>query len=146
MLNAETISTIIGVFTGFGVMVAGCGFAYSSWRNGNNKYKDELISDQKSRLENKDLQIVELNKEITTLVKSHQGQITDLQKELSELKGAFAEQSKKLEEYRSILENRDPQTIKILTEIKRGVDLVNKNNQDSKEALIAAANKLEKNK
>lgn len=144
MIDLNIISTIIGLFAGLGVMIAGCGYAYSSWKVGQMKYKDEMILDLKGRLENKDNLIARLNTEIATLVKSHQEQLTALQKELSELKGAFTEQSKKLEEYRAILENRDPATLKILKDIKVGVDLFNTNQQESKEALITAADTLQK--
>jgi predicted nucleic acid-binding Zn-ribbon protein len=48
-----------------------------------------------------------------------------MQKELSVLQGKFSEQSKKLEEYRTILENRDPKTYTMLEEISKGIEKLN---------------------
>jgi len=125
MLNIQTISTIVGIFIGLGAMIGGCGYGYSSWKNGNNKYKDETISDLKIAIETKEKEISRLNEEKTILILSHQKQITEIQKELSELQGAFKEQSKKLGEYRSILENRNPELLGMLTEIKDGITTLN---------------------
>lgn len=128
MLDFKLISTIVGMFAGIGLMVGGCGYAYSTWKNGKNKYKDELILDLKSTLQVKEDEIARLNGEKTTLIVSHQKQLTDLQKQLSELEGAFKEQAKKLDDYRAILENRDPGTLGILTEIKNELAALNKGN------------------
>lgn len=126
MLNIQIISTLIGFFAGIGIMVAGCGYAYSSWKAGRNKYKDELILDLKATITVKESEITRLNQEKSVLITSHQAQLTKLQTELSELKGAFNEQSKKLDEYRMIFENRDPQTLETLKDIKDGILSLNK--------------------
>ena len=146
MLNIQLISVIIGIFAGIGLMIGGCGYAYSTWRSGKNKYKDELITDLKSTLQIKEDEITRLNGEKTTLILSHQKQLTDMQKELSELQGAFSELSKKSDDYKAILENRDPMTLSILTQIKDELATLNKGNVISAKALITAADKLENNK
>jgi len=146
MLNIELISTIIGIFAGIGIMVGGCGYAYSSWKNGKNHYKDELIADLKATFAVKEEQIVTLSQEKSTLIASHQLQLNAMQRELTELRVKFEEESKKLEEYRAILQNRDPQTLEILTEIKNGIAILNENQKKSKKALIIAADKVAENK
>ena len=70
MLNIQIISTIVGVFAGFGILVAGCGYSYSTWRAGRNKYKDELIADLKATLQIKEDQILRINEEKTILITS----------------------------------------------------------------------------
>lgn len=125
MINVAILSQIIGFFAGIGIMVAGCGYAYSAWKNGKNKYKDELIVDLKASLETKEKIITELNQEKTTLIISHQEQLTKLQKEMSALEARFEEQGKLIVEYKSILEGRDPATLKMLNDIKTGIDSLN---------------------
>lgn len=146
MLNLQIISTIIGFFAGLGIMAAGCGYAYSSWKAGKNKYKDELITDLKATVAVKESEIIRLNQEKTVLITSHQAQLTKLQTELSELKGAFAEQSKKLEEYRAIFENRDPQTLETLMNIKKGIDSLNEHQVKSEKQTKRVAKTLLRSK
>ena len=124
-MNIQIISIIIGILGGLGILIAGLGYAYSSWINGSNKYKEELISDLKNTIEVKTNEIKQLTDERAVLICSHQEQITKLQKDLSELTGRFEEQSKKLAEYKSILENRDPETLAALKDIKEGIQLLN---------------------
>lgn len=132
--------------TGIGIMIAGSGYAYSSWNSGKNKYKDEIISDLKVTLGLKESEITRLNEDRTLLITSHQIQITDLQKELSELKGAFTEQSKKLEEYKHILENRDPQFVTMLREISAGIKSLNAHSVVDEKQRTIVAQKLAKDK
>ena len=139
MLNLELISTIIGVCAGLGLMAGGCGYAYSTWKAGKNRYKDDLINDLKETIVSRDLTIVKLNEEKTTLITSHQQQLTVLHKELAELKGRVDEQTKKIEDYKAILQNRDPQLLEILNEIKNGIGTMNKHqeNQEAKADIVA---------
>ena len=118
---SATLGICIAVFTVVGSVV----LAISTWRNSNNKIKDETIADLKTALEVKTEEVTRLNAEKTTLITSHQAQLTQLQKELSELKGAFAEQSKRLEEYKELLIGKDPKTLDMLTCIKTGIDKLN---------------------
>ena len=129
MLNLELISTIIGVCAGLGLMAGGCGYAYSTWKAGRNRYKDDLINDLKSTVEARDKTIVGLNLEKTTLISSHQDQLTGLHKEMAELKGRFGEMAKKNEEYKMILQNRDPGLLEILQEIRTGIGTMNKHQE-----------------
>lgn len=125
MLNLQIISTIVGIFMGIGVFVAGCGYTYSSWKASKEKYKDGIIADLKDSLALEQEKVHRLNTEKTILMTSHQTQLTEMQKELAELRGKFEEQSKKLTEYRDLLQNRDPATLKMLTEIKDAVVKLN---------------------
>lgn len=145
-LDFKIVSTIVGIFAGLGIMIGGCGYVYSSWKNGKNKYKDELIADLKATLEIKERDIGCLNAEKTTLIKSHQEQFTKLTSDFAELKGRFNEQSKKLEEYREIFQNRDSQSLQMLKEIKEGIVVLNKHHVESQKALITAAEKVAKTK
>lgn len=142
MLDIQLISTIVGVFAGMGIMVAGCGYAYSSWKAGKNKYKDELILDLKTTLDIKEKEIVRLNEEKSTLILSHQSQLTELQKEFAALSARFDEQSKTIETYKALLEGRDPATLQMLTEIKNGIDMLNKYSMKSKERTEKVAKTL----
>lgn len=143
MLNINIISTIIGIFIGAGVMISACGYAYSTWKSGKNKYKDELIADLKSTVTIKESEIVRLNQERTVLITSHQKQLTELQQDFAELKGRFDEQAKKLQEYREILENRDPKNTELLNEIKNGIVKLNAHHVEDAKALLKAARKVE---
>lgn len=118
MLNLELISIIIGILGGTGLLVGGCGYAYSSWKKGANTYKDENIVDLKLAVKLKDEIICRLNDEKTELINTHQVQITDLIKQMATLKAQFDEQSKQLAMYSQIVENRDPETLTLLKEIK----------------------------
>jgi TolA-binding protein len=125
MLNVQIISILVGFLGGVGLLIGGCGYAYSSWQQGKDKYKDNLIADLKLTISQREADISQLNQDKTLLITSHQTQLTEMQKELSELQGKFSEQSKKLEEYRTILENRDPKTIKMLENISKGIETLN---------------------
>lgn len=138
-MNIQIISIIIGILGGLGILIAGLGYAYSSWVNGSNKYKEELISDLKNTVEAKTNEIKQLTDERAVLICSHQEQITKLQKDLSELTGRFEEQSKKLMEYKTLLENRDPETLAALKDIKEGIQRLNAHQvtQEKDTALVA---------
>lgn len=142
MLNIQIISTIIGIFAGIGLLVGGCGYAYSSWKNGSSRYKDETITDLKNVNEQKDIIIKKLNEEKSLLITSHQQQITIMQKQITELEVRLEEQGKKLTEYAAILENRDPKTLSMLAAIKDGIDTLNQHNIKSEKALFTAAKKV----
>lgn len=146
MINIQLISTIIGVFAGLGIFVAGCGYSYSSWKAGKNKYKDEIIADLKESLTIEQQKVHKLNEEKSTLISSHQQQLTELQKEFAELKGRFEEQNKKLEEYKAILQDRDPATLEMLTEIKDGISSLNKHHVKAEQQVAEVARRLNKPK
>ena len=132
MINIELISTIVGVFIGLGALLAGIGFAYAQFVSGGDKYKDNLIETLKesiSTLEEKNKKQVE---ERTVLISSHQAQLTQLTKDFSELKGRFEEQAKTTEQYRELLQGRDPQMLETLHEIKgfmKSMSIDSKENQ-----------------
>ena len=121
----KLIGIIIASFAGLGLAVAGTGYGFSSFKAGQNKYKDELITDLKATVVQKEVIIKELNDEKSTLITSHQNQLTALQTELNKLKIAFGIQENKLKTYETILENRDPQTLSTLNSIKDGIEKLN---------------------
>lgn len=118
MLDFDVISTLIGIFGGTGVLVAGVAYGVSSWKKGGNTYKEELIKDLKDTIVQRDSVITQLNQDKTDLIASHQIQINGLVKDIATLTAQLNEQGKKLKTYSDILENRDPQTREILEEIK----------------------------
>ena len=127
-MNLELISAIIGVSIGIGAITIAIGYAYAQFKSGGDKYKDNLIDTLKESvavLEAKNKQQAE---ERTQLLTSHQVQLTDLNKELGILQGRFDEQTRQLEAYKTLLQGRDPEQIKIMTEIREA--LVNLNNRN----------------
>ena len=115
---SATIGICIAVFTVVGSVV----IAISTWRNSNSKIKDATIVDLKTALQVKTEEAARLNEEKSTLILDHQQQLTAIQKELATLQGKFEEQGKKLVEYSTILENRDPKTLEMLTNISKGIE------------------------
>jgi hypothetical protein len=109
MINLEVISIIVGIFGGLGVLIAGCGFAYAQWKGGGDKFKDNLIQTLKETADAEKQERERLAAEKTQLIISHQVQITQLQKETSELRGRLDEVTKQAGEYKSILQGRDPE-------------------------------------
>lgn len=140
------IATTIGIAISLFAVVAAVTVAISTWKNSNNKIKDGIIVDLKTALEVKTEEVTRLNAEKTTLIISHQGQLSDLQKQLSELKGAFIEQGKRLEEYKALLLGKDPASIKMLSEIRIGIDKLNAHQVTQETNVKTVADTLAKKK
>lgn len=103
MLNLQLISTIVGFFIGLGVLIAGGGYAYSQFKIGGAKYKDDLISTLESALE------AERKKS-----QDMQHQINIMQGEIGKLKGLHESNEKRIEDYKSILQGRSPEQKKFM--------------------------------
>jgi hypothetical protein len=122
-MDIQTVSVIVGVFMGLGTFIAGTGFAYAQYKAGGDKYKDSLIDTLKEAITLEQDKNKRLSEERTELIASHQQQITSLTKDFAELKGRFDEQAKKAEEYKALLQGRDPEQQEfmrvVLAEIKK---------------------------
>lgn len=117
-MNLDLISSIIGLLTGFGVLLVGAGFGFGQLKIGGSKAKDELIKDLKDAKALLEDKLAKLAEERTQLITSHQAQITELTKNLGVLQGRFDAQVKEVESYKLILQGRDPGQTEIMKEIR----------------------------
>lgn len=108
MLNITLISTIIGIFIGFGTLIAGIGFAYAQFKSGGSKAKDDLIDTLKETALVEQEKADRLEKEKAILVGSHQAQLNELNNKIGKLQGLYEAAEKNRAEYLSILQGRDP--------------------------------------
>jgi len=120
----ETLN-LFGALSGIGVLCAGLGFAYSQFKAGASKAKDELVDTLKETALAERAKSNQLTEEKSTLIKSHQEQINELNLKLGVLQGKAEANEKKMHEYLEILQNRDPdyqnymkQTTETLVEIR----------------------------
>lgn len=130
-MDTQAISVIIGIFIGLGTLIAGIGFAYAQYKTGGDRYKDNLIDTLKDTAEVERSERERLTKEKTELLISHQGQINELTKQLSELKGRFDEQVKKANEYQALILNRDPILQETLQEIRAFLKTLTEQSNDN---------------
>lgn len=109
MESFQASSYIVGILAGIGVLAAGLGFAYAQFRSGSDRLKDSLINDLKEKLRLEQEKNVSLTEEKGTLIISHQKQITDLTQKVGKLEGLNESNEKKLDEYKAIFQNRNPE-------------------------------------
>ena len=131
----QTISVIVGLFIGVGTIIMAIGYFYSQVKLGGDKYKDNLISTLKETVAALEERNKRLSEEKNQLIVSHQAQLTQLTKELGELKGAFLTEQKRASEYKDLLLQKDPQQMQILKEIKSLMKTLNKKTKVSKIAV-----------
>ncbi len=144
MLNITLFSQIVGFAIGAGAVIIALAFAYSQIKLGDGNAKKELIQTLQETVTAKEETISRLEKEKTNLVLSHQVQLTQLTKDLSELRGRFDELTKQNTEYKAILQGRDPDTLntlKMLTEIKDGIVTLNQHHELSEKVLLERSTK-----
>lgn len=137
-MNLELISTIVGVFSGSGILVAGLGFAYAQYKRGSSEADAKTISSLKEYIVTLEEKNKRLSDEKSQLITSHQTQLTELNKSLGILQGRFDEQTKQIDMYKQLLQGRDPEQVKVLHEIKALLSTVNirsKTNQTRNESL-----------
>ena len=105
---------IFGGFAGIGILAAGMGFAYAQYRAGTSKAKDELILTLKESVDVEKDKSMRLTSEKETLIKSHQEQINELNKQIGILQGKSEANEKKMKEYMEILQGRNPEQEKFM--------------------------------
>ena len=118
MINIDIISVILGSVGSLGLLSAGIGYGWGQFKRGGDEVDSKLIVQQKEYIVALEDKNAKQTAERTNLINSHQVQLTDLNKQLGILQGRLDEQGKKLEEYKSLLEGRDPQMISALREIR----------------------------
>lgn len=121
MLDIQTLSIIIGIFTGLGILISGIGFGYAQFKTGASKAKDDLIKTLTQTLEIEKKKSEILNSEKNELVQSHQSQLNELVEKVGKLQGTIEAQDKKLEEYKEILQGRSPEQEKFMKFMVNGV-------------------------
>ena len=114
---------ILAVFTGLSVFTAGIGFAYAQFKSGAGKAKDDLVQTLRETALAEKEKAERLAAEKLTLVNSHQQQINELNKQIGILQGKAEANEKKMNEYLTILQGRDPDQKKfmelVLAQIKK---------------------------
>lgn len=110
--------SIFGGLSGIGVLAAGFGFAYSQFRSGGSKAKDELITTLKETAQVEHAKAVRLENEMQTLTQSHQTQLNELTIKIGKLQGLYEASEANKKEYLAILQGRDPKLQETLNEIR----------------------------
>lgn len=108
------------IFSGIGILFAGLGFAYSQFKSGSSKAKDELISTLRESATAEKDKAERLATEKTLIVTSHQEQINQLNEKIGKLQGLYEANETQKQEYLQILQGRNPaqeQFMKYLTEV-----------------------------
>ncbi len=103
-----------GGLAGVGILMAGAGFAWAQFKSGASKAKDDLIDTYKETVEADSKKISILTSEKTTLITDHQKQINEMNVQLGKLQGLQEANEKKIEEYLSILQGRNPEQVQFM--------------------------------
>ena len=93
-----------GGLAGIGALAAGIGFAYSQFKTGSNKAKEELIHTLELSLKAER----DKNKEM-------QDQINELRQNIGKLQGLHESNEKKIKEYLDILQGKSPEQVAFMT-------------------------------
>lgn len=97
-MNFTLIYQIIGVFIGIGAIAAGAGYGYAQFKRGFSESAEatvKLLNEQVTGL--------------TVLVNTSKNEIKELERKVDALEKGIEERDKKISEYMTILQNRDPQ-------------------------------------
>lgn len=121
-LNLQLVSTIVGVFMGLGALIAGIGFAYSQFKTGGDKAKDDLITTLKETAVVEREKATRLADEKITLVDSHQTQINLLNERIGKLQGLYESAEQSRQEYLKILQGRDPAQQKFMDIVLKQIE------------------------
>lgn len=102
--------------------MAGLGFAYSQFKAGGGKAKDELITTLKETVTIERDKGSRLAEEKNMLIASHQTQINTLNEKIGKLQGLYESAEQRNKEYLSILQGRSPEQIKFMDYITKVAD------------------------
>lgn len=100
--------SIFGGLAGIGALAAGIGFAYSQFRSGASKAKDDLIQTLRDTAIAEKVEKERLAAENTKITNLHQIQINSLNEKLGKLQGLYEASESSKKEYLAILQGRDP--------------------------------------
>lgn len=103
-----------GGLAGIGILTAGIGFAYSQFKAGAGKAKDDLILTLKETVSVERDKATRLAEEKITLISSHQEQINNLNTQLGKLQGLYESNEQQKKEYLLILQGRSPDQLKFM--------------------------------
>lgn len=121
------MDSYFGILAGLGGLTAGIGFAYSQFRVGAGQAKDDLIKTLKETAIVEREKAERLAAEKITLINSHQGQINELNLKIGKLQGTAEANEKKMNEYLTILQGKDPAQMDfiatVLAEIKKNQEV-----------------------
>lgn len=117
-MDIQTASMVVGILIGLGTLIAGIGFAYAQFKSGGDKYKDNLIDTLKESVAILEDKNKKQSEERTLLINSHQSQLTQMAKEIGELRGQLHVYQEKSRDYKEILQGRDPEQTALLKEIR----------------------------
>lgn len=138
-LNLQLISTIVGIFMGLGALIAGVGFAYSQFKTGGDKAKNDLIDTLKEQAIAEREKASRLAEEKVTLVDSHQTQINQLNERIGKLQGLYEASEQSRQEYLKILQGRDPAQQKFIENQSKFMEVVMKQIEENQKTAPEAA-------
>ena len=121
-MDFTIITTIVGIFAGIGLLIAGIGYGYAQFRTGANKAKDELVETLEKQLEIEREKTKQWEAEKQTLVASHQTQLNKLTQDVGKLQGLNEANEKKIKEYQDILQGRDPAQQKFMEIVLKAIE------------------------
>lgn len=113
---------IFGGFAGIGALTAGLGYAYSQFKSGGSKAKDELIATYQETIKAEREKVQVLTTEKTTLMGSHQEQMNILNGKIGKLEGLYEGALQRIKEYTEILQGKSPEQtefMKLMVETAR---------------------------
>lgn len=110
----EQLFSSLGGMAGVGILAGGLGVAYSQFKSGGNKAKDELIATLKETAIAEKVRAERLAAEKVTLLDSHQKQINELNNQLGKLQGLYESAEKRNREMMEILQGRSPEQTKFM--------------------------------
>lgn len=111
------MDAVFGTLGGVGVLAAGFGFAYSQFKSGATKAKDDLIETLQKSLAVEKEKFETLSAEQQLLIKSYQEQLNVLNKEIGRLQGLHEANEKKIKDYMEIFQGRSPEQTKFMENI-----------------------------
>ena len=103
-----------GGLAGIGVLVGGIGFAYSQFRLGGSKAKDELITTLRQTAEAEREKARQIEADKVKQQQFHQKQINQLNEKIGKLQGLYEESKERSKEYLTILQGRSPEQVKFM--------------------------------
>lgn len=119
MLNDQLYIAIIEGILGIGVAA----FTFAQWRNGRSQLDTQTVQTYKNLLE-------ATEKKYQSKQDDMQAQINDAAAKIGEFKGLLAGKEAQIADYRQIIENRNPNLEKILTQVVEFMAKVDKRLND----------------
>lgn len=117
---------IFGGFAGIGVLAVCIGFAYTQFKSGAGKAKDDLVETLKESLSVERDKVKMLTEEKNTLIVSHQQQLNAMNEKIGKLQGLYEASEKRNKEYLEILQGRSPeqtQFMELMTKTSRDASI-----------------------